>query len=260
MMSNYTDNTRPRSARDKQEFEENQYIAKIKRIPQLSEEEEIELLTKWQELKDLKARNRVIEANLRHVLPIAKATTKRFRFTGLSKKTQNYQTRVKVFGQFWLELISAGSLGLCEAADCFDPTRGHKFAHYARRCIARECIRAAKRLLSSVDRPYYAPTPADMMLDPTQPDPVSPHDYAGSRARPTTGSDSQEEPLGSVHARLRPWPKDWEVRFEREESIGSKIYDLRKAGLTLKETADKLGMSTTTVWRKQQAYMEARHA
>jgi DNA-binding CsgD family transcriptional regulator len=31
--------------------------------------------------------------------------------------------------------------------------------------------------------------------------------------------------------------------------------DLRKAGLTLKETADQLGMSITTVWRQEQAHV-----
>src|SRR5262249_16006730 len=154
--------------------------------------------------------------------------------------------------------IAAGSLGLVAAADCFNPGKGYKFAHYARRCISRECVHAAKRLLSVVDRPYYSESPMDMLLDPLMPDPADTRDYCGTQARPTVGSGRQDGPVCSVNQRLRPWPKDWEVRFKQENSIGSKIYDLRQAGLTLKETADKLGMSTTTVWRRQQAYMETR--
>jgi hypothetical protein len=81
-------------------------------------------------------------------------------------------------------------------------------------------------------------------------------DYCGSRARPTQDLNDLDECLGSAYGRLRPWPEEPEVRFKKEVSgIGSKIMDLRKAGLTLKETADKLGMSTTTVWRREQAYI-----
>jgi DNA-directed RNA polymerase specialized sigma subunit len=75
----------------------------------------------------------------------------------------------------WFDLIGAGSLGLVNATDGFDPKRGHTFEHYARRSIRNECIRSAKSLLSSVDRPFY--------IDPQLPGLVT--DYCGSRARPT---------------------------------------------------------------------------
>jgi hypothetical protein len=257
-MGNIDDDIKPRASEEKSEYEDNQYLAKIKRVPHISEEEAVYLITRWRELGDEQARKRAMQGSLHLVLPIAKATTKRFRFTGLSTKTGDYQTRVNVFAQFYQDAIGAGSLGLCEAVDYFDPAVTLKFNNYARRCIGRECIRAAKSLLSAIDRPYYSATPADLMLDPTRADPISPEDYCGSRARPTTGSDTQDAPLGSVHARLRPWPEDWETRFKREDDLmGAKIYDLRKAGHTLKETADRLGMSTTTVWRRQQAYLES---
>jgi hypothetical protein len=244
-MGNYTGDSSSGTHREKQQYAENSYLAKIKAIPPVSDEEANLLLAKWQEFGDLKARNRAIEGSLHLVPPIARSATRRFRFTGPSVLH---------------ELVGAGALGLTQAADCFDPfdPEAGLWTHYARRCIRNESIRAAKRLLSVVDRPYGIDTPMDMLLDPMQPDPVSPEDYCGSRARATTGSDRQEEPIASVHQRLRPWPKEWEVRFKKEESLETKIYDLRKAGLTLKETAERLGMNITKVWRTQKAYMEAR--
>jgi hypothetical protein len=257
-MGNYTEDDKPRERKERQEYSENRYLSRIRRFPRLSEEESRGLLARWKKLGDLKAKNQVTEGNLHLVPPIAKATAKRFRFTGTSQATYYNQARDPLFPERFNELVSGGSLGLCQAADCFDPASGHLFTHYARRCIRNECLRAAKRLLSVVDRPYYQRTPMDILLDPSQPDPVPLEEYCGSRARPSTSTARQDAPISSVHAKMR-WPKQWEVRFEREDSLGARVYDLRKAGLTLKETADKLGMSITTVWRRQQAFMEARY-
>ena len=187
IMGNVKHGVKPRSKKERQEYEENQYLAKIKALPELTEAEEVVLLTAWQERADVKARNKVIEANLRLVLPIAKATTKRFGFM------------CGAFMNTYRELIAAGLLALTRAANGFDPTRGHRFRHYARRCIRNECIRSAKFLRSAVDRPYKVSAPLDMILDPGLPNPVSPADYCGSRARPTTGSDRQDEPIASVY-------------------------------------------------------------
>ena len=63
--------------------------------------------------------------------PIAKTTTKRFGY--------HRGGRDRLMSS-WFELIGAGSLGLCNAADKFNPRRGTPFAYYARRCIRNECI------------------------------------------------------------------------------------------------------------------------
>lgn len=247
-MGNIKDGDKPRGRIAKAEYSENQYLAKINAIPDLSEAEENMLLTRWRDHRDVKARNKVVEANLKLVLPIAKATVKRFGFMG------------DTFMPTYFEMIAAGSEALMRAPNSFDPARGYPFQHYARRCIKRECVRAGKFLRSVVKRPYNAWTPLDMILDQTMPDPIDNRDYCGSRARTTTGSDRQDEQIHSVHGRLRPWPpKDLEVEFERKATLGSKVYDLRMAGLTLKETAAELGVSITTVWRHQQAYTETRY-
>jgi hypothetical protein len=243
-LGNIEDDLPPRGKDERNQFNENEYLAAINKILPLSQKEQNELLFRWREFRDQKARDRIVHANLRLVPPIAKATTKRFGFWGPS------------FVTAWFELIGGGSLGLVNAIDGFDPKRGHKLEHYARRAIRNECIRAAKSLLSVVDRPYYAHCPRDIYIDPQLPDMLATIHYCGSRARPTQDLNDLDECLGSAHGRLRPWPEEPEVCFRKKvDGIGSKIMDLRKAGFTLKEVAGKLGMSTTTVWRREQSHI-----
>lgn len=86
------------------------YLKSIYRIPLLSEEEERELLERVK-VKDKQALSRLIQANLRFVVNIAK------RYAG--------------YGISFQDLISAGNLGLIEAAKRYDPSKGVKFISYA---------------------------------------------------------------------------------------------------------------------------------
>lgn len=86
------------------------YLKSIYKIPLLSEKEERELLERVK-LKDKQALSRLIQANLRFVVNIAK------RYAGYSISFQ--------------DLISAGNLGLIEAAKRYDPSKGVKFISYA---------------------------------------------------------------------------------------------------------------------------------
>lgn len=86
------------------------YLKSIYRIPLLSEEEERELLERVK-VKDKQALSRLIQANLRFVVNIAK------RYAGYGISSQ--------------DLISAGNLGLIEAAKRYDPSKGVKFISYA---------------------------------------------------------------------------------------------------------------------------------
>ena len=88
----------------------NAYIREISRFKPLSGDEEKELGRRIQR-GDHKARQRLVEANLRFVVSYAK----RYRGLGLS----------------FLDLIHEGTLGLIEAAKRFDPERNVKFISYA---------------------------------------------------------------------------------------------------------------------------------
>lgn len=86
------------------------YIKSIYRIPLLSQEEEQQILERVRQ-KDPAAISRLVQANLRFVINIAK------RYAGYDISFQ--------------DLISAGNLGLIEAARRYDPSKGVKFISYA---------------------------------------------------------------------------------------------------------------------------------
>lgn len=89
-----------------------QYLADISKYPILSVDQEIELATKSFN-GDLEARNKLIQSNLRFVVSVAR------------------QYAVKTPGIDILDIINEGNLGLIEAANRFDPSRGFKFISYA---------------------------------------------------------------------------------------------------------------------------------
>lgn len=86
------------------------YLKRISDIPLLSPEEEKKLSKKAKE-GDKEAINKLVKSNLRFVVNIAK----------------NYVG----YGVPFQELISAGNIGLIEAAKRFDPDRGVRFISYA---------------------------------------------------------------------------------------------------------------------------------
>ena len=86
------------------------YLAEIANSNPLSGAEEVKLARKIKQ-GDERARNRLVEANLRFVVSVAK----------------EYQNR----GVPLADLISAGNMGLITAAERFDEDKGFKFISYA---------------------------------------------------------------------------------------------------------------------------------
>ena len=97
------------------------YLKEIGRVPLLTSEEEKELAERMA-LGDEDAKNRLIEANLRLVVSIAK------RYVGK--------------GMFFLDLIQEGNIGLMKAVDKFDHEKGFKFSTYATWWIRQAITRA----------------------------------------------------------------------------------------------------------------------
>src|SRR5437867_590615 len=87
------------------------YLTEIRRIPILSREEEHELALRWHEESDRRAAWRLVTANLRLVVMIAR----------------EYQ---RAFHNL-LDLVQEGNVGLLEAVKNFDPYRGIRFPSYA---------------------------------------------------------------------------------------------------------------------------------
>ena len=97
------------------------YLKEIGRVPLLGPDEEVQLAHRMVE-GDERAKQRLVEANLRLVVSIAK------RYVGK--------------GMFFLDLIQEGNLGLIKAVDKFDYQKGYKFSTYATWWIRQAITRA----------------------------------------------------------------------------------------------------------------------
>jgi RNA polymerase primary sigma factor len=97
------------------------YLDEIKRIPLLSREEEVALARRVR-AGDERAKQRLVEANLRLVVQIAR----RYPNRGLPLP----------------DLIEEGNLGLLRAVEKFDPDRGTRFSTYATWWIRQAVVRA----------------------------------------------------------------------------------------------------------------------
>lgn len=98
------------------------YLREIGKVPLLSTEEEVEL-AKRKEKGDKEAANKLIQANLRLVVSIAK------KFAGAR-------------GLSLLDLIQEGNIGLFKAVEKFEYRKGYKFSTYATWWIRQAITRA----------------------------------------------------------------------------------------------------------------------
>ena len=97
------------------------YLKEIGKIPLLKAHEEVELARRMVEGDEI-AKQRLVEANLRLVVSIAK------RYVGR--------------GMLFLDLIQEGNLGLIKAVEKFDYVKGFKFSTYATWWIRQAITRA----------------------------------------------------------------------------------------------------------------------
>ncbi len=87
------------------------YLQEIKKAPQLSPEQENELVKRMHEQGDIQAAKQLVSANLKTVVRIA------------------YEYRSMYHNL--LDLIQEGNIGLMRAVSKFDPTKGAKLSYYA---------------------------------------------------------------------------------------------------------------------------------
>ena len=110
------------------------YLKEIGRVPLLSVEQE-QILAQRMKEGDEKAKNSIVEANLRLVVSIAKKH--------LNK------------GMAFLDLIQEGNLGLMKAVEKFDSYRGFKFSTYATWWIRQAITRAIADQARTVRIPVH---------------------------------------------------------------------------------------------------------
>ncbi len=87
------------------------YLQNIRKYPILSQEEEYELATKYQQTKDSKIAYKLVTSHLRLVVKVV--------------------SKYKGYGLPLAEMISEGNVGLLYAVDKFEPEKGFRFSTYA---------------------------------------------------------------------------------------------------------------------------------
>ncbi len=110
------------------------YLAEVARTPLLSEAEEKELVWRMKQ-GDRSARERLIVSHLRLVVSVAKE----YGDTGLDL----------------LDLIQEGNIGLIEAVDRYDPSRGVRLSTYARWWIRQAIGQAIEKQSQMIRIPAY---------------------------------------------------------------------------------------------------------
>ncbi|HOW28287.1 MAG TPA: sigma-70 family RNA polymerase sigma factor [Elusimicrobiota bacterium] len=111
------------------------YFRGIKRLRKISKEEMVVL---WRQAKkgDKKAQKRLVEANLRLVIPMAK---------------KYYRSSMD-----FLDLVEEGNLGLMHAVEKFDPRKGFRFSTYASYWIEQSIRRALDEQSKTIRIPPHA--------------------------------------------------------------------------------------------------------
>jgi RNA polymerase primary sigma factor len=110
------------------------YFKEINRYPLLSAEEEVDLARKARE-GDVEARRKLIVANLRLVITIARTFS-------------SYRVP-------FLDLVEEGNLGLIKAVGKFDPDRGFRFSTYASWWIRQAIVRAISNSSRTIRIPIH---------------------------------------------------------------------------------------------------------
>ena len=114
----------------------NQYIRKISQIDhKISREESHDL---WKRVKrgDRRAKERIMELNLKLVIPIAK----RFLYQGADL----------------MDLVEEGNLGLLHAIDKFEPSKGYRFSTYASYWVEQYVRRSVEENSKTIRIPPHA--------------------------------------------------------------------------------------------------------
>ncbi len=103
----------------------------------LTIEEEVELFARYRNHKDLSARDKILKSNLRFVISCA-------------KNFQNNSSNLSLE-----DLIGYGNIGLCNAVEKYEATKGFKFITYAVWHIRQQIILALQKHQNILKVPAY---------------------------------------------------------------------------------------------------------
>lgn len=111
------------------------YFKEVKNLKEMSFPDFLKVFEKFKN-GDKKAKNKLVEANLRLVIPIAKRYYRR--------------------GIDFLDLIEEGNIGLMHALDKFEPSKGFRFSTYSAYWIEQSIRRAVDEQSKTIRIPPHA--------------------------------------------------------------------------------------------------------
>ena len=191
--------------------------------PPLATEEEASLLER---ISDEKARDVLIEHNLRLVVYIAK----RFENTGVGIE----------------ELVSIGTVGLIKAISTYNVEKNIKLATYASRCIENEILMFIRKN-SSVRREVSIDEPLSVDWDGNE---LLLSDVLGSDADVVSKEMEEDEERRLVREAVKDLEPRERLLIEMRYGLGG------HRELTLKEVADALGISQSYISRLEKKIMQ----
>ncbi len=195
------------------------YLRELRRIPQLTREEE-QAFAVLAAQGDRKARQHLIQANLRFVILVAK----RYRNRGVPME----------------DLVNEGNIGLIHAAERFDPDRGIRFVSYAVWWIRQAILKAIQENGGMIRVPRSRlgelPSTTELRMQAAQ--------RTLSLDSPVTGMENPE-PLGAcLEDRSAPKPEEVLVGVALREQLGSLLAGLPDRDARILE--DRFGLSGGT--------------
>jgi len=204
--------TRPPAASSREDVDDgpyaddlSSYINRLTRTPLLTATEEAKLARRIRYHADQAAKMRLIEANMRLVVSIAKG----YLSSGIPLE----------------DLIQEGAIGLMTAAERFDPERGYRFSTYATQWIRQAIGRAVDNKAKSIRLPAHV----SESMRKVEKARIELRRVLGEE--PTTEQVAQSAGISMkkmnnlLHTTLEPISLDMPVGDEENTSLGNLLFD-----------------------------------